>query len=200
MYHDNYFEDNDNGHRKGNRERLDMILNNVSMCDSVLDIGCADGYFSFGLADAEIATMIHGIDTSKDSVENCRKIMEENSEKIKKPCHVFFSCGNVKDFLDFKADLTIYMSVHHHLIEQLGWNEAKEVLCEISDNCETMIFDMGQKNEHGCTKYGWWNALPSGFSNEEAIMTYLKANTNKEWKCIGSTVVHGVDRFLFRGE
>jgi hypothetical protein len=98
-------------------------------------------------------------------------------------------------------DSILFLSVHHHLIEQSGMEEAGRLLRDLSTRGTQMFFDMGQKDEEGCEEHGWWQMLPKrgGVEEKEWLWLYLSSNTNyRRIDVIWSFPIHGTQRLLWR--
>lgn len=193
-YHTNFFN-KDKSHRKDLDTRLNLILENIDEANSLLDIGTSGGYYSFGLF--EKFKHITAMDNEKKLIDECIEIQKKNNVT-----KIDFRNLSVNELLKKGNfwDCILYMSVHHHVILQYGNGEAGYILKELSQRCNVMFFDMGQKNEN-CKAHNWWKALPDNDSQEEWLMDYLKSNTTfNSIKLIGSSKVHGVDRLLWKLE
>lgn len=177
------------GHRKHCPARLEMLRPFVS--GRVLDVGCSEGFFSFGLAGE--ADYVLAIDTDPALIALCRQQPQID--------HVKFRHEDVWELSHrraFQFDTTLYMSVHHHLIAARGINEADEVLRGLLAMTRgNLIFDMGQKDEKRCGSYAWWKALPDEHPRIW-VPKKLQSAGAQEVECIGSTVVHDVPRWLWR--
>lgn len=92
------------------------------------------------------------------------------------------------------------MSVHH-IIAKYGMDIAKRIIYNVSKLSDIMFFDMGQKDEQGCTSHGWWKLLPEPNNQEEWIYNYLKDNTEyTKITKIGSTKIHNTERLFWKLE
>lgn len=190
-YHSNFFTGG-TSHRSDLEDRLKLIKSNLDKTDTLLDVGTSGGYFSFGLHDT--FKKIVAIDSVPDLIERCKKTQEHHKTFIQ------FHTMDLKCILDTKEtfDCILYMSVHHHIIEQYGHNEAEELFRELSSRAPLMFFDTGQKNENCNTK--WWRMLPEvKSSQEEHLRNYIqRATCYDQIECIGSSRIHNIDRLLWK--
>lgn len=199
-YHPNYFQQG-GAVRSGCQQRLDLIRKHVKS-GSLLDIGCSEGFYSFGLADR--CKPILAIDKERQLVRECHKMKESHKvdidfhhvgvDKMLQSMETSFTDGYF-----CKWDVCLYMIVHHHIIAQFGIEKANKILRILSQRCSCMIFDMGQKNEQNCTMHKWWQLLPPNTDQEAWLSEYLATNTvYAHCQLIGSSQIHSVGRLLWK--
>ncbi len=193
-YHPNYFNETIS-HRQDCRKRLDLLSTYVEEGSTLLDLGCSGGYYSFGLS--EKCSKILAIDSVKELIVECNNIKEANNIS-----NVDFIEDDILRYLDFSQerwDYVLYLSTHHHVIGINGIPKASKFLKSLSERCNTMFFDMGQKNEK-CPQHYWWKALPTlNVTQDTWLEQYLSENTvynNRE--IIGTSPIHGVTRSLWK--
>lgn len=91
----------------------------------VLDLGCAQGFFSLNLA--ALGAQVHGIDYLEQNVQVCRALLAEHPEYKAQ-----FTFGKVQDFLETvepgQFDMVLGLSVFHHLVYDLGKEHIKALL------------------------------------------------------------------------
>lgn len=192
-YHPNYFKNDTNAARADCKKRLKLIRQYINR-GNLLDIGCSGGYYSFGMYD--ICKPVWGIDIDKKLIDLCKKIQEENGTGVR------FLNYEVEEYLGkhdhIRWNTILYMSTHHHLIAQKGFEAANTILYKLSQKCGRMIFDMGQKNEN-CPQHKWWTLLPNNTDQEEWLRNYLCEHTIfNRIETIGFTNIHGVRRLLWK--
>lgn len=188
-YQPDFFDPRTKGLRAGCVERLVAIRPHVN--GDVLDVGCSEGFFSFGVFD--LAKSVLGVDPRRDLIDICRA-----SKQIP---NVDFRCTALAELLrddNSSWDTVLYLSVHHHLIKQCGMAEADRQLCVLLSRARCTLFDMGQKNEKGCRRYGWWSCLPAVPNPDEWIRNKLRSLSGRRVKKIGSSPIHGVKRGLWK--
>lgn len=110
----------------------------------VLDLGCAQGYFSLKLA--EQGAIVKGIDRLDKNIDLCRKLAEGY------PAYsVQFEVGSIEDVLGElnpgDIDLVIGMSVMHHLCAEKGAEHTRAMLKELSSKIEAGVFEVALKEE-----------------------------------------------------
>lgn len=191
-YQPDCFDSTVGGHRKGCRHRLEMIRPHVE--GRVLDVGCAEGYFSFGVAD--LATEVLGIDRNLKLVRICEQSL------AMAPPHVSFLHMHLAEFLDLNDtswDTVLYLSTHHHLMKQYEERSAGDrILARLFERAGCMLFEMGQKNERKCNGYSWWKNLPKMDDPDAWIQEKLERLSQRSAERIGSTLVHGIQRGLWK--
>lgn len=192
-YHANFFTGG-KSHRADLFDRLTVIRDNLKGTTSMLDIGTSGGYYSFALHDT--FTNITAIDNVPDLIEDCNKIQKEHGTTID-----FMVCDLKKILAGGDSwDCVLYMSVHHHVINQYGMQVANSLLKTLSNRSPLMFFDMGQKNEN-CPQHAWWQKLPATDNNEQWLRDYLSKNTSyNTFEIVGTTPIHGVQRILWKLE
>ncbi len=197
-YHPNYFQQG-GAVRDSCQQRLDLIKKHIQG-GNLLDIGCSEGFYSFGLC--ERCSPILAIDKDPRLIQACEKIQQNNSIALT----IDFECLALSDILGvsvFKEcdfwDSCLYLSVHHHIVAQFGFKVAKMMLRNLSEKCHTMFFDMGQKNESNCEMHKWWQMLPTNENQSGWLLDYLTENTTySKIEIIGFSSVHKSKRLLWK--
>lgn len=190
-YHPNYFQQG-NAVRNNCQQRLDIIREHVRH-GNLLDVGCSEGFYSFGLADC--CHSILAIDKELSLIQKCHQIKEfykididfqhMGIDKLLQSTGMWYTC--------------LYLSVHHHIIAQFGIEIASNILRTLSQRCSHMFFDMGQKNEQNCAMHKWWQLLPPNTDQETWLREYLKTNTvYTNIQLIGDSPIHNVRRLLWK--
>lgn len=194
-YHPDYFnKEEKKSLRVGCKERLNNIRQHVRP-GALFDIGCSNGYYSFGLSD--ICDRILAVDREQTLINQCNDKKKEYDVK-----GIKFKTMNITyNSIEGMWTNVLYLSIHHHVIAQLGYEAAAKLLMYISMYGKVMFFDMGQKNEKGCEGYNWWKMLPETKDIRGWLYKYLRANTIfSNVQEIGSSFVHGVRRILWKLE
>lgn len=110
----------------------------------VLDLGCAQGYFSLNLA--SLGADVLGVDYLPENIALCNALSNGQSD-----LNVKFQIGKVEDIIyklepnDF--DLVLGLSVFHHVVYQHGEEYVKEMLNNIADKCGLLVLEMALKSE-----------------------------------------------------
>lgn len=133
------------------RERLEIINQHYESLEKalgrplrVLDLGCAQGFFSLNLANR--GALVNGIDFQKDNINVCRALAEENPH-----LNVSFSLGKIEHIIEqLKADeydMVLGLSVFHHLIHENGIEQVKRWLQILSNCIPVLILELALKTE-----------------------------------------------------
>ncbi len=131
-------------------DRLDILLKLVESARRngrpfrVLDIGCAQGYFSLSLAKA--GCEVTGIDKSPENIALCRALADEHG------LNASFSNESVTpgygaDLPAQHYDLVILFSVAHHLCHEWGYGAVRDWLSMLSGKTDVLISELALKSE-----------------------------------------------------
>lgn len=150
---------------------------------SLLDLGCAEGYFVKQAA-TQLDCFALGIDADIRRLTVARMSTSLNGTE-----RAAFMQGTVTpEFLnrlpDF--DVTVFLSVMHHVMYGHGVDYARQIAAgvrRLTRKC--MVFDMGQSDE---TQHAWSNLLPAKTSNPRAwIEAFLRSAGFGEIVAVGET-------------
>ncbi|WP_421298310.1 methyltransferase domain-containing protein [Aeromonas veronii] len=140
---------------KASRSCLDRLETIASIYDyiskekdrplKVLDLGCAQGYFSLSLA--ERGAIVTAVDYSQPNIDVCKKLAEENSS-----FNVDFLLGSIETIVQERVkeqeyDLVLGLSVFHHLVYEHGAEYVFDLLKMLSKKIETGIFEFALHTE-----------------------------------------------------
>ncbi|MGN5644512.1 methyltransferase domain-containing protein [Xanthomonas hortorum] len=110
----------------------------------VLDLGCAQGFFSLSLA-AEGHT-VHGVDFLDLNVNVCKALAAENPLFA-----ASFEHGTVEDVIarleQDQYDLVLGLSVFHHLVHDKGILNVSELCRKLSETTSAGIFELALREE-----------------------------------------------------
>jgi glycosyltransferase involved in cell wall biosynthesis/SAM-dependent methyltransferase len=110
----------------------------------VLDLGCAQGYFSIGLA--KLGATVHGIDYLDKNIAVCKALANENPE-----FNISFETGRIEQLLTKlvpdQYDLVLGLSVFHHIVHEHGLLEVQSMLTVLADKVEVAIFELALASE-----------------------------------------------------
>ena len=160
---------------------------------SVLDIGCNLGYFTF--KSAEMGHFAHGIEYDNFNITSCNAIKSVTKSD---------NCVFIKHLIDSDYtqtmphfDTIINLSVFHHWVKAYGEEGAKEMMKNMADKCNCLIFETGQPNEVGSQ---WPKHLAfMDDAPDQWIETFLKEIGFTSVEMIGTfaTGLTKTERFLF---
>ncbi|WP_440467602.1 methyltransferase domain-containing protein [Pseudomonas sp. YH-1] len=119
----------------------------------ILDIGCAQGYFSLNLAKAG-ATVL-GVDYLERNIELCRALADENPS-----FNIRFELARAETIIESlqedEFDLVLGLSVFHHIIYEKGIPFTSKLLNQVAEKSKVSIFEFALKSE----PLYWGNAQP----------------------------------------
>jgi SAM-dependent methyltransferase len=122
---------------------------------SVLDLGCAEGYFTRRAAAKNCVAL--GVDGDIRRVTIAQSVAFYEGASGVGFLHARIDPAFVAKLPRF--DLVIFLSVLHHVIGEQGMDAAHRLMQAVrSRTVKTLIFDMGQSNE---TQFAWARTLPA---------------------------------------
>lgn len=105
----------------------------------VLDLGCAQGFFSLSLASR--GATVRGVDFLDKNVAVCTALALENPQ-----FDATFEVGRVEDVIDRlepgQYDLVLGLSVFHHVIHERGIDEVKRLFQYAANVCGALILEI----------------------------------------------------------
>jgi SAM-dependent methyltransferase len=134
--------------------RIEALLRDAGV-RSVLDLGCAEGYFIQRSA-RDLGCLALGVDADRRRLTVAR--MATNINEIERAGYIYgkISPDFVKTLPPF--DGVIFLSVLHHVMYEHGVDYARQLMSAIrAITRKCLIFDMGQSNE---TQHEWAKLLP----------------------------------------
>jgi len=130
-------------------ERISSVYNYISEEKGrplkVLDLGCAQGFFSLNLA--ELGAIVTAIDYSQPNIDVCNKLASENNN-----LKVEFFLGSIETVINERVmegefDLVLGLSVFHHLEYEHGADFVFDLFQQLSSKVETGIFEFALNTE-----------------------------------------------------
>lgn len=110
----------------------------------ILDLGCAQGFFSLSLA--SLGNEVHGVDFLDKNIAICRTLADDNPH-----FPVSFRHGRIEEVLsEVKAgeyDLVLGLSVLHHLVHELGAKQISEMLAALAGKVQVALFELALASE-----------------------------------------------------
>ncbi len=187
------------GGRRESEARWTVIASalNQYQARSLLDIGCAEGWF-LRRAATELGCFALGVEAGErlflgevgrihDGVERMSimkaRLMPEDVRKLP------------------RCDVVMCLSVVHHVIRRHGLETAKDFVRALADRAEkAVIFEMGTSEEKGLR---WSGVLPEMAEGQEAfVQAFLEESGLKNVQRLASAPAFhaGGERLLFAGE
>lgn len=125
------------GTRVDFEDRWDLLSAEVDLDGgSLLDIGCAEGYFTAGFAEEGLVSI--GIERQTHTVATARKTHANQSNL---------------GFLQYEitpetinriptVDVVLLLAVYHHWVNEFGWQDAEKMLEILGNHCETLLIEI----------------------------------------------------------
>lgn len=109
----------------------------------ILDLGCAQGYFSLSLA--LLGHEVHGIDLEKRNIDVCQALAKEHSFSVE------FSVSRIEDFIQEiqpgEYDVVLGLSVFHHIIHAKGQAVVSALLQSVLKKAALFIVEFALPEE-----------------------------------------------------
>lgn len=110
----------------------------------VLDLGCAQGFFSLHLA--SMGASVKGVDFLDKNIILAQALADENPS-----FDITFEVGRVEDTIsnlaDNQYDLVIGFSVFHHIVYEFGLDYTKQLIKTLSQKVKVGLFELALRQE-----------------------------------------------------
>ena len=111
---------------------------------NVLDLGCAQGFFCFNLA--ERGANVHGVDYLDKNIALCNAIAHSHPQ-----LSVSFEVGRVEDAIERlepgRYDLVLGLSIFHHIIHEKGVEAVKRLLERAATLSGALVVELALREE-----------------------------------------------------
>lgn len=125
--------------RADNEQRWEFIWPYIADADTLLDIGCAEGYFS--VKSAECGLSATGIDIDEERVRRAKKIIVDK-EELEGQCEFYTRKLSPKNIHGIpEVDVILSLTVHHHWEGDYGLDDAEKMFQILLDRCDTLIYE-----------------------------------------------------------
>lgn len=119
----------------------------------VLDLGCAQGFFSFKLA--SVGAEVVGVDFNEKNIALCKALAEQH------PSHkALFYFDDIQSFIKeispHQFDLVLGLSVFHHLVHEKGLASVQSLVSVLAERIDAGVYELALKQE----PLYWSNSLP----------------------------------------
>jgi len=119
--------------RVDNEFRWEFIRGYIADTDSsLLDIGCAEGFFCKRAADCGLS--VHGIDMRENRIKKARRDLPEGKFEVMQ-----ITPDSVTKLPS--VDIVLALTVYHHWVRDFGWEQANLILYELMKNCRLLVFE-----------------------------------------------------------
>lgn len=125
---------------------------------TAMDLGAQIGYFSFKLA--ERGWLCLAVEADEPTYH--ASIIAKNAIGLSNVAHrnLLLGSDSVRELP--RVDVTIFLSLWHHIVHSEGFNSGKEVLSSVLDKTNKVcFFETGQTTEKGSRELAWLDSLPS---------------------------------------
>lgn len=110
----------------------------------ILDLGCAQGFFSLSLA--SLGNVVHGIDFLDKNIAVCQALADCNPH-----LRVSFKHGRIEEVLSEvkvgEYDLVLGLSVLHHIVHEQGARQVSDMLAVLAEKVPAAIFELALASE-----------------------------------------------------
>jgi O-antigen chain-terminating bifunctional methyltransferase/kinase len=138
----------------GSRHCMDRLTHIVSVCEAmqaalerplrVLDLGCGQGFFSYGLSAR--GALVHGIDHRAANISVCRALAEERGDLT-----ISFDTARIEDVVpSLEADcydLVLGIGVFRHIVHENGPTYLRAMLRDLGDKVAAGLFEFALAEE-----------------------------------------------------
>jgi len=171
-------------HKDIDYEFGNIMSNIVQPVESVIDIGCAAGYYAFNFMRMHNINKYNGYEADPNMLsflKSAKNIFQLDE---------FLLNGGVNPSTQFEdADVVICMNVHMWLEKQFG-REVEKIISSLIKKSKVMFFQTAGANSSGMYKVPY-------LKSKEDIQDYLKRLGDKKIELIGKSK-RGGKRYLFK--
>jgi O-antigen chain-terminating bifunctional methyltransferase/kinase len=123
-----------------------VIAAHPSGAPKVLDIGCAQGYMSLGIADKVPGSVVSGIDYLEQNINLCKLIAQRINSNATFSCEAFNEASFEKHLED-GYHVVLFLNVLHHLCTHLGSEETKRILNQAAAQVDFALIELASNKE-----------------------------------------------------
>ena len=120
---------------------LESVLNRPLR---VLDLGCAQGFFSLNLA--KLGATVRGIDSFHANIMVCHALASENPD-LKVSFQVERIENVLRDLESDQYDLVLGLSVFHHMVYEYGIDTVTQMLSDMAEKIAAGVFELALASE-----------------------------------------------------
>ena len=154
-------------------DRVDATMREIIPGNTVLDLGCAEGYFS-NFAGLLGASKVLGVDSNPKSSEIARKVARSlNLENVS------FSCSSIFDISSTsKYDVVLAFALLHWFpdeIERPNFNSYDPIIEWLSLRGDQLIVEFIEKEDH-TIRQQWWAGSSNVSCTEQIRKNFTREN------------------------
>ena len=156
----------------------------------VLDLGCAQGFFSLSLA--KRGAIVTGLDISEQNIRLCKFLASEHLG-IKTD----FVCGRIEEFLSTvkvgEYDLVLCLSVLHNISKYLGVKKIQDMMTDLSRKVAVGIFEFALERVHAAYIPADYRDFLPGFS----FIKELSASDHRNGSGVKRPICFASDKYTW---
>lgn len=126
------------------RDSLTLLMKHYGRPLRLLDLGCAQGFFTLSAAD--LCESVLGIDYLAANVDVCNAARDAANLQ-----HVRFEVGEISEVIDGleagQFDVVLGLSVFHHLCHSRGWPEVGTLLKKLATVVDVLVLELAEARE-----------------------------------------------------
>lgn len=149
-------------------ERLDLIREHIDFEGlRLLDLGCANGFFLQALADKIQFGL--GVDRYHGNVSTAKVIADTfgiNNIQFEK---AEITLALIEELIDQEFDVCLFLSVHHHLLRDLGIEQTKKIVETLCTNIPVVVIEQGSLTQD---EYEIWTGRKEVFTTSSFSRLY----------------------------
>jgi len=147
-----------------------FVIDNYDNINKVYDVGCNNGKMSYFLQEKYNKEVL-GVDllTNLNIPTN----------------YMFKNINIVMDNTVYFNDMTLFLSVYHHILNKYSLDIADKVFFKLLLRTKYLIFDVGNLSEKHRSETAWYIKQQKYFKNEDELLDHfnIKYDILGEWKC-----------------
>lgn len=174
-----------------NQHKISAIVRAMHPVQTMLDIGCNQGYVSQICLDLNLVQHVTGVELDGKVI---------SPTLLANPRFQLVESDVVEFRFDQTYDVIVYTAVHHHIVGKYGLLTALEVWRDLVDHCnQYFFFETGLIAEVG--DYYWKSELQKLFDHDSSHLTMLLNHIGPRLKAvtpIAQLPIHGTSRTLYK--
>lgn len=121
--------------RIDNEQRWELIQSHIQPeHNSVLDIGCAEGFFCARAAERGLQAI--GIDSSPESIRTARNTRSDGAVEFRAEEVTPETIGDLPE-----SDIILFLTVHHHWVRAFGFESAAAMIRTLCAKSDLLVYE-----------------------------------------------------------